>query len=396
MRDALIDTVLEKQSETNNAMRNVRENLEVMSRAGEGGPVSLNSFGSVGPRSGSAGGTSMKMSNNNNNAMASSASMNSLNNASGTASPSMVQMPSVSARGGSGGGSRKNSAAAPNQGTRASITSDDGDVFDSNAFGNNNNVNSVHGGDSMGSLGRGLNGGTVNYSRPTMAGQELRGMAPPMMSRESSMRGMMSKQSSLKGNNLLQPAVNTPALNNNVHSQEHSAPSMSARSHNTHNTHNNGVNLQLGSPNRDPVQNSAPNASARNTHSATFHSAPHLAPVHVTASQKTPPSTQSSHQVYDRQDSPGPAEFSTTMNSTHGGGSNAIDHFANSEPSPRMVQGVSVKAIPQQQQSLVVGQSGMAGNVSSVQPSQQQQQGMGQVNYTLHLCVLLLFSFFVY
>ena len=42
MRDALIDTILEKQSETNNAMRNVRENLEVMSRVGEGPVTSAN------------------------------------------------------------------------------------------------------------------------------------------------------------------------------------------------------------------------------------------------------------------------------------------------------------------------------------------------------------------
>ena len=386
MRDALIDTVLEKQSETNNAMRNVRENLEVMSRAGEG-PVSLNTFGSAGPR-GSSGG-SVKMSNNN-NAMATSASMNSLNNASGNVSPSMVQMPSVSARGGSGGGSRKNSAAAPNQGTRASITSDDGDAFDSNAFGNNNNVNSVHGGDSMGSMGRGLAGGTGTYTRPTMAGQELRGMAPPMMSRESSMRGMMSKQSSLKGNNLMQPAMNTPAQNNNAaggQAQDHSAPSMSARNH------NNGVNLQLGSPNRDTAPGSVPNVSARNTHSAPSH----LAPVHVAASQKTP--SQPSYQNYDRQDSPGPAEFSTTMNSTNnGGGNNASDNFANSEPSPRMGSGVSMKAIPQQQQNLVVNQfvpvsqTGMTGNGSGVQPSQQQQQGMGQViAIFLHFYIFFIF-----
>ncbi|KAJ1418841.1 hypothetical protein B484DRAFT_481566, partial [Ochromonadaceae sp. CCMP2298] len=37
MREALIDTLLEKQSETNSAMRNVRENLEVMAQAGDGG-----------------------------------------------------------------------------------------------------------------------------------------------------------------------------------------------------------------------------------------------------------------------------------------------------------------------------------------------------------------------
>lgn len=198
MRDTLIDTVLEKQSETNNAMRNVRENLEVMSRVGDG-PISAaklsNLTGSSGNKAMSVGpGASGKISGGVSSKMNVPVQVNAPQQAS-FAAPSQA-----SAKLSGAAGSRKQSSAA-NSGMRASISSEVDSFTDdfNDSFAGSGNASLVGGGSVVGGGGSGssfLNPSAMqgnaagSYQRPSMVGQELRGTAPPSMSRQPSMSGV--------------------------------------------------------------------------------------------------------------------------------------------------------------------------------------------------------------
>jgi len=323
MRDALLDTGLEKQSETNSAMRNVRENLEVMSRAGDG-PVTAGNSGMGGGRSGS-----VKMGGGGGGGMTSSASagnMSSNNSYTSAASNnnSAAVAANVSTRNPTG--SRKNSAA--NSGTRASVSSDSGLNMAEDEFGqpttfsnNFHSGNSVGGNSSNGSAMAAVGGiGSVSFTRPSMVGQELRGTAPPSMSRESSVRGMGmgSRQSSIKGLH----THNAPHTSHSNTHNTHAEPPTSAR----------GGNLQLGSPTH----------TTHTTHTNTNHNG------HTTHNNTTT-HTPHAHHAYSDRDSPEPAEFSSTIHSLPDIPTSNINNSGNYEQHSPRVAGVANKAVVHQQ-----------------------------------------------
>lgn len=238
MRDTLIDTVLEKQSETNTAMRNVRENLEVMARAGEG-PVTAATMSNL---TGASGGKAMAMgpgvSGKMSGGMSSkagpavsakmtmpvqvpTASMSAPQQPQQVQQQQVAQQPAsasfaaashASSKSGSAG-NRKQSNGGANVGTRASISSE-ADSFqdDAESFVGGNSMSyssSVGGGNSYVSAGAMQGAAVTAYQRPGMAGQELRGTAPPTMVRQPSTSGvgMLSRQPSKAGNDFVVPAM---------------------------------------------------------------------------------------------------------------------------------------------------------------------------------------------
>jgi hypothetical protein len=215
MRDALIDTILEKQSETNNAMRNVRDNLEVMARAGEA-PVTAASVGQLtapgarpsagmqsgaSSKSGFSGGQSMKA----NPPVSISvpgqaqgqaqAQMQMQTSSAAPAAPAMasspIQMPSAqSVKASAASRKHSGSAAAPASVARSSVSVEMSESYAPDDFGTgfNSNVSLASGSQSMdmGSLQRSA---VAAYQRPSMAGQEIRGGAPPTVMRQTSVVG---------------------------------------------------------------------------------------------------------------------------------------------------------------------------------------------------------------
>jgi hypothetical protein len=208
MRDALIDTVLEKQSETNNAVRNVRENLEVMARTGDG-PVSASAVGQL-TAPGARQSQQMSSGVSSKNSVSSMSSKNPPVSISVPGQPgqptssfqSMTSPPAAAApatqpgqSGKAGAPLRKQQSGqgqslqnGPGQGMRASISADVSE-YGNDEFGDgfNSNVSlSSQPGMDM-NLASMQKSAVAAYQKPSMAGQELRGSAPPMITRQASM-----------------------------------------------------------------------------------------------------------------------------------------------------------------------------------------------------------------
>ena len=212
MRDALIDTILEKQSETNVAMRNVRENLEVMSRTGDG-PTGGGSGGQFSSAGGGRGGSSMSSKNNSNMSTKMNGPASSGGGVPSSAAASSAFAPSAQSKK-AGVGALRQQGSAAGSGIRASISSVDsfgfedagGDSFDCNG----SLTSSQTGGGEM-NVAVMQKSSVAAFQRPSMVGQELRGTAPPVIARQSSSQNMLtplSRQPSMVAPNNRESPIN--------------------------------------------------------------------------------------------------------------------------------------------------------------------------------------------